>query len=54
MSIDYVAAARDYAEQAAAVAANLKPGSYESAKALALISMAHSLAVLADAEANER
>jgi hypothetical protein len=41
--------ARDYAEQAAKTAAKLKPGSYESVKALALLSIAYSnLANLAE------
>ena len=42
-----VAAAQDYAQQAAAVAARLKPGTYDAVQALALTSIAHSLAVLA-------
>jgi hypothetical protein len=41
-------AAAEFAAQASAVAARLKPGSYESARTLALISIAHSLAVLAE------
>ena len=40
-------AARAYAEQATAVAAKLKPGTYEAVQALALTSIAHSLAVIA-------
>ncbi len=39
--------ARAYAEQAAAVAARLKPGTYEAVQALALTSIAHSLTVIA-------
>jgi hypothetical protein len=41
-------AAADYAKQAASVASTLKPGTYEAAQALALVSIAHSLAVLAE------
>lgn len=41
-------AAADFAAQAAAVAAKLKPGTYDAAQALALISIAHSLATLAE------
>ncbi len=44
-----LAAARAYAEQAAAVAAKLKPGTYDAVQALALTSIAHSLAVIAAA-----
>jgi hypothetical protein len=40
-------AARAYAEQATAVAAKLKPGTYEAVQALALTSIAHSLTVIA-------
>lgn len=40
-------AARQYAEQAAAVAQKLKAGSYDSVGALALVSIANSLSVLA-------
>jgi hypothetical protein len=40
-------AAADFAGQASAVAAKLKPGTYEAAQALALISIAHSLTALA-------
>jgi hypothetical protein len=50
MKDDPVSTAREYAEQASAVAAKLKPGGYESVKALALISIAHSLADLAAAQ----
>jgi hypothetical protein len=39
--------ARAYAEQAAAVAAKLKPGTYDAVQALALTSIAHSLTVIA-------
>lgn len=51
MSIDHqasVQAAADFAHQAASIAQKLKPGGYDSAQALALVSIAHSLAVLAD------
>ncbi len=40
--------AREYAEQASRVADKLKPGGYESVKALALLSIAHSLAALTE------
>ena len=40
--------AADYAQQAAAIAHMLKPGTYETAQALALVSIAHSLVVLAE------
>lgn len=43
MSTEDVAAARTFAEQAAATAAKLKPGTWESVQALALTSIAHSL-----------
>ena len=43
------AAARTYAEQAAATASKLKPGTWEAVQALALTSIAHSLAAMADA-----
>jgi hypothetical protein len=43
-----LSSAADYAEQASSVAAKLKPGTYEAAQALALVSIAHSLAVLAE------
>lgn len=39
--------ARAYADQATAVAAKLKPGTYDAVQALALTSIAHSLAVIA-------
>jgi hypothetical protein len=39
--------ARAYAEHATAVAAKLKPGTYEAVQALALTSIAHSLTVIA-------
>jgi hypothetical protein len=45
--------ARTYAEQAAATAAKLQPGTYEAVQALALVSIAHSLAVLADVQRTE-
>jgi hypothetical protein len=41
-------AAGDFAAQAASVAGKLKPGTYEAAQALALVSIANSLAVLAE------
>lgn len=48
-------AAADFATQASAVAAKLKPGTYDAAQALALISIAHSLAVLAEnSQADQR
>jgi hypothetical protein len=50
MTDDTVSAALEYAEQASAVAAKLKPGGYDSVKALALISIAHSLAAIAEAQ----
>ena len=50
MTDDTVSIAREYAQQASAIAAKLKPGGYESVKALALISIAHSLAALAAAQ----
>ncbi|MGB7980466.1 MAG: hypothetical protein WCF36_06695 [Candidatus Nanopelagicales bacterium] len=40
-----IQAASDSATQAAAVAVELKPGTYEAVGALALISIAHNLAV---------
>jgi hypothetical protein len=40
--------ARDYAELAAKTAAKLKPGSYDSVQALALLSIAHSLVTLTE------
>jgi hypothetical protein len=51
MAIDHqavVQTAADFANEAAKVAEKLKPGTYDSAQALALISIAHSLSVLAD------
>ena len=39
--------AKQYAEQAARTAGGLKGGSYDSVKALALTSIAHSLTILA-------
>lgn len=50
MAIDHqagVQAAAEFAQEAATVAGKLKPGTYEAAQALALVSIAHSLAVLA-------
>jgi len=43
-----VQAAADFAQRAASVADKLKPGTYDSAQALALVSIAHSLSVLAE------
>jgi len=43
-----VTSARQYAEQASSIAAKLKPGTYDAVKALALVSIAHSLAALAE------
>jgi hypothetical protein len=43
-----VQAAADYAQQAATAADKLKPGTYDAAAALALVSIAHSLSVLAE------
>ena len=51
MAIDHqaaVAAAADFAERATSVADKLKPGTYDSVQALALVSIAHSLSVLAE------
>jgi hypothetical protein len=42
-----LAAARAFADQASAVAAKLKPGTFEAVQALAMTSIAHSLSVLA-------
>jgi hypothetical protein len=39
--------AAEYAEKAATVASTLKPGTYDAVQALAFVSIAHSLAVLA-------
>ena len=49
MSTHDAAAARTYAEQAAATASKLKPGTWEAVQAFALTSIAHSLAAMADA-----
>jgi len=49
MSTEDAAAARTYAAQATAAAAKLKPGTWDSVQALALTSIAHSLAALAEA-----
>ncbi|WP_432572623.1 hypothetical protein [Kineococcus sp. SYSU DK005] len=54
MSTHDAAAARTHAEQAAATAAKLKPGTWEAVQALALTSIAHSLAALADARDGSR
>jgi hypothetical protein len=43
-----VQAATDFAEQAASVAGKLEPGTYDAVQALALVSIAHSLSVLAE------
>lgn len=40
--------AAQYAAQASSVASTLKPGTYEAVQALAFVSIAHSLAVLAE------
>ena len=51
MAIDLDAAsqaASEFAQQAASVAGKLKPGTYEAVQGLALVSIAHSLAVLAE------
>jgi hypothetical protein len=51
MAIDHQAAvqtAADFAQQAATVAGKLKPGTSDAVSALALVSIAHSLSVLAD------
>ena len=45
--------AAQYAAQAASVASSLKPGTYEAVKALAFVSIAHSLAVLAENAARQ-
>jgi hypothetical protein len=42
-----VQAAADFAQQASSAAAKLKPGTYDAIQALALVSIAHSLSVLA-------
>ena len=42
--------AQQYADQAAEVAAKLKPGTWEAVQALALVSIAQSLATMAEAE----
>jgi len=39
--------ARAYADQATAITAKLKPGTYEAVQALALTSIAHSLTAIA-------
>ena len=53
MGTQDVAVAKTYAEQAAAVAAKLKPGTYDAVQALALTSIAHSLIALADAASRD-
>jgi hypothetical protein len=56
MAIDIQVAAQtaaEYAEAAASVAGTLKPGSYEAVQALAIVSIAHSLAVLAERARNQ-
>ena len=47
-SSDAASRAADHAAQAAAIAATLKPGTYEAVKALALLSIAESLLARAD------
>jgi hypothetical protein len=46
--------AKELADQAADVAAKLKPGSWESVQALALTSIAQSLAVMAQDHERDR
>ena len=53
MPTDDATTARSYAEQAATTAAKLKPGTYEAVQALALVSIAHSLAALVDGQRNQ-
>jgi len=51
VAIDMEAAsgtADEYAKQAASLADKMKPGSYEAVQSLALVSIAHSLAILAE------
>lgn len=51
MAMDDEAGARtaaDFAQQAASLAGTLKPGSYEAVQALAIVSIAHSLAALVE------
>ena len=43
-----VQAAADFAQQATSAAGKLKPGTYDAVQALALVSIAHSLSVLAE------
>jgi hypothetical protein len=43
-----VQAASDFARQATDAAGKLKPGTYDAVQALALVSIAHSLSVLAE------
>ena len=43
-----VRTAADFAQQAASLAGTLKPGSYEAVQALAIVSIAHSLAALVE------
>jgi hypothetical protein len=43
-----VQAAADFAQQATSVADKLEPGTYDAVQALALVSIAHSLSVLAE------
>jgi hypothetical protein len=42
--------AQQYADQAAEVAAKLKPGTWDAVQALALVSIAQSLAKMAESE----
>ncbi len=51
MAVDHhhaVQSAADYAKQAASVAESLEPGTFDAVQALALVSIAHSLTVLAE------
>ena len=48
-----IAVAADYARQAAAAAAKLKPGTYDAVQALALTSLAHSMVVLAKSRVDQ-
>jgi hypothetical protein len=48
MTAQDAATARAHADQAAATAAKLKPGTWDAVQALALTSIAYSLAALAD------
>ena len=48
MTSPHITAAESFAEQAAAAAGKLKPGTWDAVQALALASIAHSLAALAE------